>query len=32
MTDTVEMLLSRNLFDIFSEPNALKRRAAIAEI
>jgi hypothetical protein len=32
VTDTVEMLLSRNLFDVFGEPNALKRRAAIAEI
>jgi hypothetical protein len=32
VTDTTEMLLSRNLFDVFSEPNALKRRAAIAEI
>ena len=32
MTNIVEMLLSRNLVDVFGEPDALKRRVAIAEI
>lgn len=32
MTNIVETLLSRNLVDVFGEPDALKRRVAIAEI
>jgi hypothetical protein len=32
MTNIVETLLSRKLVDVFGEPDALKRRVAIAEI
>jgi hypothetical protein len=32
MTDTTETLLTRNLFDVFGERDASKRRAAIAAI
>lgn len=32
MTDTIADLLTRNLFEVFGEPDADKRRAAIAEI
>ena len=32
MADTVETLLVRNLHEVFGEPDAAQRRAAIAEI